>query len=114
MKNHTPTNNQEIRDTLMSFLGEDGIRFGQAVSICACVVEMGLIRATIDDVADGLYQRFQGLLDRKHIIEASIEAIEFGIVHKLIEPYTDGSFTLTEDGIFVGRDWSKQIAQNNF
>lgn len=114
MKNHTLTNNQEIRDTLIAFLGEDGIRFGQAISVCSCVVEMGLIKASIEDVADGLFERFQGLLEKKQIIETAIDAIEYGIQNNLIEPYTDGTFSLTTQGMEYGSDWSKKLKAETF
>ncbi len=109
--NTTDTHMQEALEQLKSVLTPDQITFGQAVSVCSVMIEMGLQRATLEDVTDGLVQRFEGLLERSEIQDVADNAITFGLNCGLMESVDSETFSLSSHGLMYGRDWLRQIQQ---
>jgi len=109
--NTTDTHMQEALEQLKSVLTPDQITFGQAISVCSVMVEMGLYRATLEDVTDGLVQRFEGLMERSEIQDVADNAITFGLNCGLMEPIDRETFSLSSHGLMYGRDWLRQIQQ---
>ena len=107
--NTTDTHMQEALEQLKSVLTPDQITFGQAVSVCSVMIEMGLQRATLEDVTDGLVQRFEGLLERSEIQDVADNAITFGLNCGLMESVDSETFSLSSHGLMFGRDWLREI-----
>ena len=102
---------KKAADQLKRSLTPEQIAYSQAVSVCSVVVEIGLQRASLEDVVDGLEQRFQGLIEREEIQNVAEGAIEFGMSAGLMQSVDNDTFSLSVTGIFVGRDWLAQIKQ---
>lgn len=96
---------------LKQLLTPEQIAYGQAVSICSVVMEMGLQRASLEDVVDGIEQRFQGLLERDEIQDVALGAIEFGMHMGLMQAVDSDTFSLSSTGMFVGKDWLYRVQQ---
>ena len=97
---------------LKQLLTPEQIAYGQAVSVCSVVVEMGLQRASLEDVVDGMEQRFEGLIDRDEIQDVAEGAIAFGMRMGLMQVVDEESFSLTDAGMFVGNNWLMEIRQD--
>jgi hypothetical protein len=102
---------QTMKQQLSEVLTPQGIAFGQAVSVCSVMIEMGLQRASIDDITDGLEQRFEGLIERNDIQNVAEHAITFGLEIGLFEPVDTDTITLSANGMYIGRDWLERIQQ---
>lgn len=102
---------QEALEQLKSVLTPEQITFGQAVSVCSVMVEMGLQRASLEDVTDGLAQRFEGLVERSEVQDVADNAITFGLNCGLFEQVDSETFSLSSHGLMFGRDWLRQIQQ---
>ena len=105
---------QEIQQTvqfLKSILSEEQLHFAQAVSVCSVVVEMGLQRASLEDVVDGLNQRFDGFVEKSHIEQVADTAIKFGLDRGLFESVDSETFSLSSQGIIFGKDWLTNMRQ---
>lgn len=100
---------EELKELLKQSLTPEQIAFGQAVSVCSVVVDLGLIKASIEDVVEGLYERFQGLCEKQEIRDTAEAAIEFGLNVGLFEYHDQDSFTLSSSGLVVGKDWLNRI-----
>jgi len=95
-------------DLLDHFTPEE-IHYGQAVSICSAIIDMGLQRACFDDIVDGLNQRFEGMIEKNIIIHNTENAIALGVDCGLFEPHDEDYYTLTDRGHSAGREWLKFI-----
>ena len=102
---------QQLRTQLSQLMTPEQITFSQAVSVCSVMVEMGLQRASLEDITDGLEQRFEGMMERNHIQDVADHAIKFGLEVGLFESVDTETFTLSSGGMFVGRDWLNSIQQ---
>jgi hypothetical protein len=100
---------QQAAQMLKSIITEEQMFFAQAVSVCSVVVEMGLQRASLEDVVDGLDQRFNGVMGRDHIQQVADIAIKFGLERGLFETVDSETFSLSCQGAFMGRDWLREI-----
>ena len=107
------TTNQlkKAADQLKQMLTPEQVAYSQAVSVCSVVMELGLQRASIEDVVDGLTERFQGMLDRNEIQDVAEGAIEFGMQAGLMQVVDTETFSLSSTGMYVGRDWLKRLKQ---
>jgi hypothetical protein len=114
--NTAPTKDQteEIQEALLEMLGEEGIVYAQAVSICSLFTEMNVLRAEIDDIVDGLHQRFQGVVNKDQLKDTVKTVLPIGILGGLFEAYDDQSVTLTAAGAYVGQDWYNKLVKNEF
>ena len=99
----------EMLQQLKNVMSEEQIVFGQAVSVCATIAELQLLRATKDDIIDGLVQRFQGYVKRYEIESTIDDIIEVGIASNLLERSDEESVSLTSHGMYVGNDWLATI-----
>jgi hypothetical protein len=102
---------QQLRTQVSQLLNPEQITFSQAVSVCSVMIEMGLQRASLEDITDGLEQRFQGMVERDVIQDVADHAIKFGLEVGLFEPVDTETITLSSGGMFVGRDWLNLIQQ---
>jgi hypothetical protein len=102
---------QQVREYVCNNFTPAQIAFSQAVSVCSVMIEMGLQRASIEDITDGLEQRFQGMMERNHIQDVASHAINFGLEFGLFESVDVETITLSTSGIFVGRDWLCKMRQ---
>jgi hypothetical protein len=98
-------------DQLKQMLTPEQVAYSQAVSVCSVVMELGLQRASIEDVVDGLNERFQGMLERDFIQDVAEGAIEFGMQAGLMQYVDTETFSLSSTGMYVGRDWLKRLKQ---
>lgn len=102
-------------DQAMNFLKQvltpEQMVFSQAVSMCSVIVELGLQRASIEDVVDGFCERFEGMIERSHIEEVANNALAFGFEKGLFEPIDHETFTLSEEAFSYGENWLRQIKQ---
>ncbi len=101
----------QLKQQLAQHFTPEQITFSQAVSVCSVMIEMGLLRASLEDITDGLEQRFQGMVERDHIQDVAEHAIEFGIEVGLLESIDNDTVALSSEGMFAGRDWLNQIQQ---
>jgi hypothetical protein len=108
--NTTHEMNQAL-EQLKAILTKEQMFFAQAVSVCSVVVEMGLQRASLEDVVDGLNQRFEGIVEKTKIEEVADTAIQFGLGNGLFESVDSETFSLSAQGMFLGRDWLFRIQQ---
>lgn len=102
---------EQLKTHLSQQLTPEQITFSQAVSVCSVMIEMGLQRASIEDITDGLEQRFQGLMERDHIQDVAEHAVKFGLEIGLMESVDTETVTLSSGGMFVGMDWLNRIHQ---
>jgi len=102
---------QNAADQLKQMLTPEQVAYSQAVSVCSIVMELGLQRASIEDVVDGLNERFQGMLERDFIQDVAEGAIEFGMQAGLMQHVDTETFSLSSTGMYVGRDWLKRLKQ---
>jgi len=102
---------QQLRTQVSQLFTPEQITFSQAVSVCSVMIEMGLQRASIEDITDGLEQRFDGMMERNHIQDVADNAIKFGLEVGLFESVDTDTITLSSQGMFIGRDWLNQIQQ---
>lgn len=102
---------QQLREHVSKHFTPEQITFSQAVSVCSVMIEMGLQRASLEDVTDGLEQRFQGMMERDHIQDVADHAIKFGLEVGLFESVDTETITLSTNGMFVGRDWLCRMYQ---
>lgn len=102
-------NDQQLKQQLAQHFTPEQITFSQAVSVCSVMIEMGLQRASLEDITDGLEQRFQGMVERAHIQDVAEHAIAFGLEVGLLESIDNDTVALSDGGMFVGRDWLNQI-----
>ena len=103
---------EQAAEQLKRVLSPEQIAYSQAVSICSVVMEMGLQRASLEDVVDGMEQRFQGLLKRDEIQDVAEGAIAFGMHMGLMQVVDSDTFSLSSTGLFVGKDWLSKINQS--
>ena len=101
----------QAAEQLKRVLSPEQIAYSQAVSVCSVVMELGLQRASVDDVVDGLNERFQGLLDRDSIQDVAEGAIEFGMNVGLMQHVDNETFSLSSTGMYVGTDWLMKLKQ---
>ena len=101
----------DLRQHLSQNFTAEQITFSQAVSVCSVMIEMGMQRASLEDITDGLEQRFQGVMERDHIQDVADHAIKFGLAVGLFECVDTETITLSTGGMFVGRDWLHKIYQ---
>ena len=94
----TGTHMQELLEQLKSNLTPEQITFGQAVSVCSVMIEMGLQRASLEEVTSGLVQRFEGLLGWSEVHDVADNAIVFGLNCGLFEQVDDETFSLSKIG----------------
>ena len=107
------TKNQlkKAADQLKHILTPEQVAYGQAVTVCSVVMELGLQRASIEDVVDGLEQRFNGMLERDAIQDVAEGAISFGLHAGLMQVVDNDTFSLSGTGMFVGNDWLSRLQQ---
>ena len=98
-------------DQLKQILTPEQVAYSQAVSVCSVVLELGLQRASIEDVVDGLERRFNGMVDRNKIQDVAEGAIEFGMQAGLMQYVDTETFSLSSTGMYVGKDWLKRLKQ---
>jgi hypothetical protein len=85
------------------------ISMAQAVSVCSVVVETNQQRFELEDVVDGLDERFGGLIPRSQIQSQVEPALKFGLVAGLFEQIDTETFSLSSAGIAIGTDWLQMI-----
>ena len=102
---------QELKQHIAQHFTPEQIAFSQAVSVCSVMIEMGLQRASLEDITDGLEQRFRGAMERTHIQDVADHAVKFGLEAGLFESVDTETITLSTSGIFMGRDWLNKIYQ---
>jgi len=102
---------QQLKQHISQYLTSEQITFSQAISVCSVMIEMGLQRASIEDITDGLEQRFDGMMERNHIQDVADHAIKFGLEVGLFESVDTETITLSSEGMFMGRDWLNLIQQ---
>ena len=100
-------------DQLEQILTPEQVAYSQAVSVYSVVLELGLQRASIEDVVDGLERRFNGMVDRNKIQDVAEGAIEFGIHAGLMQVVDTETFSLSSTGMFVGKDWLYKLQQQD-
>ena len=87
----------------------EAIACGQAVSVCSLLVEMGLMRATLEDVVDGLYDRFEGMIPRSHLEVKAGEAIEAGLKFGMFERLDEETVSMSYEGTVIGEEWLARL-----
>ena len=105
----------KIHIPLLNILTDEEIVFSRAVSICSVIIEMGLCRASIEDVIDGLYNRFIGAgetIDRDHLQSTTQSAIDYALTNGMIERRDTDTFSLSDSGTFYGTTWLKLVTQS--
>lgn len=102
---------QNIAQFVTQNFTPEQIVFSQAVSVCSVMIEMGLQRASVEDITDGLEQRFQGMVERDTIQDVADHAVKFGLHVGLFDSVDTDTFTLSSQGMLVGRDWLNRIYQ---
>lgn len=85
------------------------IAYGQAVSVCSILIERGLMRATVEDVVDGLYDRFEGMIPRLHLEVKAKEAIEAGLRFGMFERLDEETVSMSCEGNVIGEDWFARL-----
>ena len=105
---------EQAAEQLKHLLTPEQIAYSQAVSICSVVMEMGLQRASLEDVVDGMEQRFQGMMERDAIQDVAEGAIAFGMHAGLMQAVDSDTFSLSSTGMFVGKDWLSRLQQEAF
>jgi hypothetical protein len=108
----TQDTTNQIQQHLLDTLGEAGIVYGQAVSICSIITEMKALRVELDDIASGLYQRFNGEIDHKTLKNIASSVLESETVSELFQMHDDGYISLTPFGIFVGNNWLQLLKES--
>ena len=111
---NTEDQTKEIQEALYEMLGEEGIIFSQAVSICSLFTEMNVLRADVDDIVEGLYTRFGGVVDKESLKKTVKTVVPIGILGGLFEVCDEHSLTLTAAGAYVGQDWYNKLVKNEF
>ncbi len=91
-----------------NFSAED-ILYAQAVSVASVLVEMKLLRASVEDVVDGLFERFEKMVPRDHLEDKAKEAIEAGVRLGLFERIDEDHICLSVEGNLIGTDWHYRI-----
>jgi Ca2+-binding EF-hand superfamily protein len=104
-------NLQQLANELAEKLTPEQITFGQAISVCSVIVEMGLQRASLEDITEGLDNRFGGMVNRKEIRDVANHAIRFGLSFGLFETVDTETIALSSEGLLIGRDWLNKIYQ---
>ena len=107
-------NTQELEqaaEQLKKVLTPEQIAYGQAVTVCSVVLHLGLQRASIEDVVDGLEERFDGMFERDYIQDVAEGAISFGLQSGLMEMVDSETFSLSSTGVMVGKNWLAQHQQ---
>lgn len=104
-------NTSEIAKAAKALEGFDpeAIACGQAVSVCSLLVEMGLLRATLEDVVDGLYARFEGMIPKSHLEVKVGEAIETGLKFGMFERLDEETVSLSDEGKLIGEEWLARL-----
>jgi hypothetical protein len=107
----TNTTIQEAQEALKD-MPSSLIQYGQAVSVCSLFVEMEQISLSIDQITEGLFDRFQGCIPKDHVKTVVLSAVDFGLQIELLDSINT-SITPTEGGWQVGADWLKQIKNDS-
>lgn len=90
-------------------LSEQQAIYARAVSICSIVHDLGLMRASMEDVIEGLQERHDMTIPPEGYQQVA-DAILAGMIHlDMFKPLDVDTFTLTAQGRAIGRDWSARI-----
>lgn len=107
----TTEQEQEIKQFIQDNFTQEQVLFSQAVSICSIITELGLLRATLEDIVDGLHQRFCDFVDKESLTDTAVDAVRFGLIGGLFEYIDQETISLTEMGMFLGSDWLKKLKE---
>lgn len=102
----------ELAEQLKDLVSPVQVIMGQAASVCSIIKQLGLLRATTEDIVDGLFERFEGLVEREHLTSVADGAINFGLCTGLFDKVDEDSISLSQIGMLVGSDWLAQLQQD--
>lgn len=94
-------------------MDEDMIHYSQAISLCAAFAELNQVRAESEEIVDCMFQRFHGMVKRSSLTETIKHVLNYAINIGLIEQKEENLFSPTQVGMLLGKDWLKQLQQNN-
>lgn len=100
---------KQLKKYIENNFSQEQVAFSQAVSVCSAIVEMGLLRASEEDIVERLCARFDGFLDKQHVRETVSFVVYYGLQNQLFEEVDEEYISLTEIGQTLGKEWLHKI-----
>lgn len=101
-----------LAEQLKDIISPVQVIMGQAASVCSIITHLGLLRATTEDIVDGLFERFGGLMEKEQLSSVTDDVISFGLCTGLFDRVDEDSISLSQIGMIIGRDWLAQLQQD--
>lgn len=104
---------KDLKKYIEDNFSQEQVAFSQAVSVCSAIVEMGLLRASEEDIVERLCARFDGFLEEQHVRETVSFVVYYGLQNGLFEEVDEEYISLTEIGHTLGKNWLDKIVDTS-